>query len=268
MACSACAASQNAACNIVIDYSTVEGKRLLPYMISLDTDRSILEPEEGENQRFCYRICSVGQNVHRCAELEYLMLGICDQIRACDLACIAVMRNGREECVAFGQNVELKTNDNPDRFTGCAGLKFHFPLDKVDGELLICIELTSTYEIGQMPTCLAGCGVTVGGLSLCGPVCRPRTVCERIGYQRMSVRVPITVTPNVRIGRVMTRCLGAPTVTPGFTCAPCRAKCCTFTMTQQLCVETPVIFGARAHAGEHCVECIAVSAENICEECE
>ena len=57
---------------------------------------------------------------------------------------ITVSINGVEQEVVFGEggNVELRTADSPDPPTGCHGLKFDFPLDKVYGTMRICFEFT------------------------------------------------------------------------------------------------------------------------------
>lgn len=44
----------NPTCNYQVDYSTITGERILPFVFSLNMDDSILYPSEGEDQKFCY----------------------------------------------------------------------------------------------------------------------------------------------------------------------------------------------------------------------
>jgi hypothetical protein len=63
------------------------------------------------------------------------MIGLCEDINCDHLSAITVTRDGIREPVVFGENVTLIKPDAPDPNTGCSGLKFHFPLDKVHGEM-------------------------------------------------------------------------------------------------------------------------------------
>lgn len=92
--------------------------------------------------------------------------------------------------------------------------------------------------------------------------------CPAIGYQRVGVCVPVTVSPFARAGDTFTKCCGEPEITSGST--PCRGKkndTCTFTISQVICVEVPVDFGATATVGDTYVDCLDVSTEDICIDC-
>lgn len=92
--------------------------------------------------------------------------------------------------------------------------------------------------------------------------------CPAAGFQRIGVCVPVTVTPFARAGDTTTKCCGDPKVTSGD--KPCPGKkngVCTFTISQTICVEVPVIFGANAAVGDTFVDCMGASAENICVNC-
>lgn len=258
-------------CNKKIDFSEVPGRRILPFKIELDIAASNLNPLPDQNQRFCYNITGVGSDSSTYADLSHIVIGLCDEITQDQITNISVKINGVSQVIIFGEggNVELKTPENPDPPTGCPGLKFNFSLNKVTGVMNICYELTDTYPIGPNPVCLFGGNVTASGLSICGPTCEPVDHnCPVTGYQKLSVCVPITVTPYARIGRVTTYCCGEPTITPGP--APCPGTAngsCTFTITQQLCVKVPVTFGAYATPGDHHVQCGEVSENDICTNC-
>jgi hypothetical protein len=90
--------------------------------------------------------------------------------------------------------------------------------------------------------------------------------CPTIGYQTASICVPVTVTPFVEVGETTTYCSGCPVIEPG-TCSSCGIVngSCSFTITQDICVAIPVVFGAEATVGDPSVECGDVSVMDISE---
>jgi len=258
-------------CNTEIDYSEVIGDRILPFLIQLDLEASILNPAPGQNQRFCYKITGTGSNASIFADLSHSVFGICDQISQDQIVNISVLINGASQIIDFGPdgNVELKTPNKPDPPTGCPGLKFNFPLNKITGIMDICFELTSPYPIGPNLVCLFGGGTTATGLSICGPVCGTfNTTCDVAGYQKATVCVPVTVKPFADAGSTTTYCCGSPTVSTDT--APCPGTengSCTFKITQPICVVVPVEFGATATADNTFVQCGEASSEDICTGC-
>lgn len=92
--------------------------------------------------------------------------------------------------------------------------------------------------------------------------------CPAVGYQKISVCVPVTVTPFANAGKTKTKCCGEPVVTPGdMSCPGKKNGVCTFTISQTICVEVPVDFGARAMVGDTFVDCLNASAYDICSNC-
>ena len=92
--------------------------------------------------------------------------------------------------------------------------------------------------------------------------------CPAVGYQSASVCVPVTVTPFANVQTTFTKCCGDPVVTPGRTaCGGTKGGSCYFTISQDICVEVPVEFGATAIAGDAYVACIDASDEDICTRC-
>ncbi len=88
-------------------------------------------------------------------------------------------------------------------------------------------------------------------------------------FQRASVYVPVTVKPFATVGTPITKCCGEPYVVIGRnTCEGTKNGECVFTITQEICVEIPVHFGARATNGDIFVNCISASDEDICSDCE
>ena len=260
---------QTAVCNLTVDYSQVPGERILPFRIALNLADSVPEPGPGENQRFCYDIIAAGADTAQFADLSHLVLGICDSIPPEQIQNITVVVDGIPQQVVFGEggNVELRPEGRPDPPTGCTGLKFDFPLNKVTGTMQLCFELTVPRQVAGIDVCLFGGNTTASGLTICGPVCAQQDGgCTATGYQRSTVCVPITVTPYARVGTPVTTCCGAPTVTAGNGCGA-NNRSCQFTICQQVCIQVPVTFDTDAAAGTPCILCGGVSSTDICTDC-
>ncbi|MDD2574224.1 MAG: hypothetical protein PHS13_08265 [Firmicutes bacterium] len=251
-------------CSTDIDYSQVTEDPILPFIFQLNLADSILDPDPGENQRFCYNVMGVGEDTDEFADLSHFVLGICDEIPEDQIVNITV--NGEPQVI--NGDVELRTPQNPDPQTGCAGLKFDFEVNKAGGQLTFCFELTQIYPIGPNPVCLFGGGETAEGLSICGPECQQVETCEGVGYQPLSVCVPVTVSPFAIEGTSTTFCCGDPVVTPGpAVCEGVEDGICEFTMTQDLCVRVPVTFGATSLVGSTFVQCGDATDEDVCTGC-
>ena len=251
-------------CNSEIDYSQVQGDRILPFKFELDVPASNLFPDPGDNQRFCYNVTGVGGGGPQEADLSHFVLGICDEIPADQIVNITV----NEVPQVLNGDVELRTPENPDPTTGCAGLKFDFEVNKEGGQLTFCFELTVPRDIGPNPVCLFGGGVTAQGLSICGPVCEELGTCETAAYQPLSVSVPVTVTPFVNEGEATTYCCGDPIVIREPDGSDCiHDSDCTFIITQKICVRIPVTFGATASLGRTFVRCGEATDEDVCTGC-
>lgn len=92
--------------------------------------------------------------------------------------------------------------------------------------------------------------------------------CPAVGFQKIGVCVPVTVTPFAHADDTITRCCGDPVVTSGDKGCPGKKNgVCTFTINQTICVEVPVRFGAIATVGDTFVDCMGASADDICEGC-
>ena len=254
------------ACNTKINYSKAVGDRILPFLIELDLAKSNLNPEPGENQRFCYCIKGIGTDHSKFADMEHLVLGICDKITKSEIVNISVKVNGIEKYTEFGTGccVDLQTSQNPDLFKGCSGLILNFCLDKVEGQMIFSFELTKPYDIGPNEVCLFGGNAVAKGLSICGPVCEETQTCLKYAYQKASVCVPVEVIPFADPGDIKTFCCGEPIVTSYKD--HCNGKC-SFMITQYICVQVPVTFGADAFVGDPRVSCGTPSKKDICADC-
>lgn len=250
--------AEKTVCVNSVDYSKVEGNRILPFVFTLNLAKSVLYPGAGEKQKFCYDVEGVGQDTSRFADLSHFLLGICESIKQEDFASVTVTVDGVPQTVKWGDNVEIKTEDKPDNPTGCAGLKFDFPLDKVDGFMEVCFTLNRTFAVGGVNVCVFGGNTTATGLAICGPVCGGEEPCESTFFQNETVCVPVTVTPFAEPGEATAKCCGRPMVTPDGQC-PGDRKSCSFVIRQRLCIEIPIRFGAVIETGEAVVQCGEVS---------
>lgn len=251
---------QTTECNTRVDYSTVAGNRILPFVFTLNTEDSLLHPGIGEHQRFCYDIEGVGQDTSQFADLSHFLLGICSSITESDILSVSVVVDGRPQNVIWGDNVEIKTADHPDNPTGCIGLKFDFPLNKVTGKMQVCFTMAEPFTVGPVNVCVFGGNTTATGLLICGPACNGMEPCESVFFQKENVCVPVTVTPQATPGTATATCCGRPVVTIGGQCPGSRTSC-SFTITQDLCIRIPISFGAVIETGTATVQCGTVSEE-------
>lgn len=262
---------QQLTCPLEVDYSTVNGGRILPFQFELNLLASNLEPGPGENQRFCYNVAGVGEDNSTFADLSHFVLGICEEITEDQLENVSVIIDGVEQEVEIGDNVEIFNPPATDPPTGCSGLKFDFGLNKVTGEMTVCFELNVVYPIGNTGICLFGADETKTGLSICGPICNGEPVeetCPAVGYVPISVCTPVTVTPFANALPTTTFCCGAPIVTPGTTpCPGVENGSVTFTITQDICVKVPIEFGADSEVGNPFIDAGDPTAEDVCTNC-
>lgn len=80
--------------------------------------------------------------------------------------------------------------------------------------------------------------------------------CSAVGSKEVNVSVPITIKAFGEVGNARTRCLGRAVISTA-TDTPLGkvGEVCKFTISQKLRVDVPVIFGARAEAGEASIDC-------------
>lgn len=246
-----------------IDYSTVMGDRILPFQFTLNLAESVLEPEAGQFQKFCYDIKGVGEDAREFADLSHFLLGICDTITQEEIREITVVINGEQQEVIWGKNVEIKTAQHPDNPTGCTGLKFDFPLNKVNGVMRVCITFNEVFPIGATNVCVFGGNTTATGLAICGATCFESVSCTRTFFQKETVCVPVKVTPFATPGGATATCCGEPRVVTDGQCVGNRTSC-NFVVTQTLCIEIPIQFGAEIETGDAVVQCGDVS-EHECD---
>jgi len=80
--------------------------------------------------------------------------------------------------------------------------------------------------------------------------------CDRVSQQIVNVCLPVSVQPFATVGDIVTRCCGPATIIPGGeVCPGIPNGHCDFTITQRVCVEVPVEFGATVIPGEASVLC-------------
>lgn len=92
--------------------------------------------------------------------------------------------------------------------------------------------------------------------------------CSTVGYQDVTVSVPVTIKPFGEVGNAKTQCLGKAVISSGSDkCTGKTGEECKFTISQKLRVEVPVIFGARAEVGDATVDCGWVESVKNCNTC-
>jgi hypothetical protein len=95
------------------------------------------------------------------------------------------------------------------------------------------------------------------------------TTCPAVGYQSVSVCVPVIVKPFAKTGATTTTCCGEPVIVAGSnnSCKGTKNGSCTFTISQDICVKVPVEFGATTEVGDTYVNCKTTSDKDICTNC-
>lgn len=88
--------------------------------------------------------------------------------------------------------------------------------------------------------------------------------CPSVGYQAVTISVPITVKPFAQTGTTITKCCGSPIVKPGKTIGTgTKNGICNFTIGQNIVVAIPVAFGAEAYVGDTYVDALGASSDEI-----
>lgn len=84
--------------------------------------------------------------------------------------------------------------------------------------------------------------------------------CESVFYQTETVCVPVSVTPFATPGIAKATCSGKPVISN----KPCKGSktSCTFSISQKLCIQIPVSFGAVIETDAAMVQCGEVSEES------
>jgi len=85
------------------------------------------------------------------------------------------------------------------------------------------------------------------------------TECPTVVHETVSVQAEVTITPKVVVGEVTSYCVGNPIIG---TCPldPCPAEKCTFSVSQNICVQVPMTFSAKAEAREAGIVCSTPTA--------
>lgn len=91
--------------------------------------------------------------------------------------------------------------------------------------------------------------------------------CTRKAYQKATVNVPVAVKPFAFAGRIKTLCCNDPVIKEIRCKKHCDEQICYFTISQEICVEIPVHFGAKTCLGETWIECHEVTTDG-CDDCD
>jgi len=92
-------------------------------------------------------------------------------------------------------------------------------------------------------------------------------ICPAVGHQFISVCLPVEITPFAKVGAASITCKEEPKIQSG--CTPCcgtKNGTCAFTISQTICVELPVFFGASTYVGDTYVDCLGRTCDSGCDD--
>lgn len=80
--------------------------------------------------------------------------------------------------------------------------------------------------------------------------------CPVLGFQDVTVGVPVEIKPFAHVGKIKTECMGKPIIKRGTSsCDGKPGQVCKFTVSQKIRIEVPVVFGAKTKVGEAGIDC-------------
>ncbi len=80
--------------------------------------------------------------------------------------------------------------------------------------------------------------------------------CTETCYKDINVSIPVTIKPFGKIGNVKTKCLEGSIICKNNSHhCPDTEDSCKYVITQKICVEIPVVFGASVEAEEAFIDC-------------
>lgn len=239
-------------CNNRANYKNVTGSRL-PFQFELVTASSNLYPDKGENQKFYYTITANGEDSSVYRDLCHFVLEISSTLTRNNI--LNFQANGKPDSTwTLGK----------DPTTECTGLKYDFDpsLSKVNGRFSFSFELANPLPIGPVTICVKGGTQTLNTLTICGPICNGGGgECDTTVHHEMNISTPVTVTPSVTHGTIVTRCCGRPEVVNDECPSTNGQQSCTFHVVQPVCVEIPLHFSANTEVGSANVQCTGNDTE-------
>ena len=225
--------------NYRADYSTVEGSTL-PFEFELDTENSVLDPPEGINQKFVYKVTAKGKDSSSYKDLSYFILSISPSITLEDIINPIMTLNGN-----VYSNGELSIIDDRND-NGNYGLKVTFKptaLSRIKPTTFtFAFELTKTTTVGAVNLLVRGGNQLLNTLKIGGPVFDEQMGRGTVIDKRIEVCTPVEVTPIVRHGHVTTRSFGLPVVST-VACTGTSQKC-KFYVRQSMRVRIPLSYSA------------------------
>jgi len=93
-------------------------------------------------------------------------------------------------------------------------------------------------------------------INICGcePNCFEIQSCKKPVNRSFDVSVPVTITPFAVAEKPEVKCAGEVDVTHGHKCCENESNSFDFTITQRICVDIPIKFGAETCFGKTCAE--------------
>lgn len=82
--------------------------------------------------------------------------------------------------------------------------------------------------------------------------------CKTLIEKFLTICLPVTTTPSVKLGKIKTECCGNPIVSPrkfDKCCEEMKEGCCKFTIIQKMKIEIPIDFDADTKLDDLMVDC-------------
>ncbi len=92
----------------------------------------------------------------------------------------------------------------------------------------------------------------------------PCKACKRIVHQKARVALPMAIDPFAIVGKIKTKCCGTPSISVS-PCDECK-EICHFIITQEICIEIPIKFGANTEVEETFIECEKAHIDGYCDD--
>ncbi len=90
--------------------------------------------------------------------------------------------------------------------------------------------------------------------------------CNVVEYSYANISVPVSIAPYAEIGKITSKCYGKAKVTNGNEMPSGSAcGCCTFVVSQNICVEIPIEFGTSVVTGGAYIDCLGATMDNKCD---
>lgn len=82
--------------------------------------------------------------------------------------------------------------------------------------------------------------------------CKDDNGCMKTEYQYADVSIPVKISPDVKVGKIISECCGKPAVSYSENC--CESKC-ELTLTQKIRIKIPIEYNVNVSSGCTSIKC-------------